>query len=73
MTVTHPTLGTIMTKADSKTDAMFYPAVNLTDAAGAAISGAYERVYVSGELTITIAQNDALTAALVVHVWVLTD
>jgi len=61
---------TIMAKADSVTDAWFYPGVQRTDAAGAAISGAYGDVPLNGDLlTASLAQaNDTQTAAVTV-VW----
>lgn len=60
---------TIYTKSNSVTDVTFYPALQKGDNTGTAISGAYGRIYLpTTALIITIAQCDALTAALVVTI-----
>jgi hypothetical protein len=57
---------TFLTLTDTKTDTVKRPMVQGHDAAGSAVAGAYARILLSGPVTVTLAQCDALTAAVVV-------
>ncbi len=60
---------TIMSKADSVTDAWFYPVVQNTGADGAAVSGVYSEIALHGYVTAALAQaNDGQTCAVTI-VW----
>lgn len=52
---------TIMYKADSATDAWFYPGVQLTGGTGAAISGAYERAATQGSVLASVGESSTGT------------
>lgn len=60
--------GTILTLTNTVTDALHAPRKQASDNAGAAIGGVYDCYPVSGALTISLAQCDALAAALVAYV-----
>ena len=57
--------GTVMAKADSATDAWYYPSVQLTGITGTVVSGAYGRFPVDDYLTVQAAQSTSGTVALV--------
>ena len=67
LALTSPAL-TIMTKSNSATDAWFYPAVQQTDSAAAGTS-TYDRVPVSGQVTVSAAQTNSNTVASVTIYW----
>lgn len=60
--------GTIMTKANSATDALFTPMRLATDAAGASIAGVYRPWFLNAPVTVSLAQCDALTGAVVAYI-----
>lgn len=62
-------LRTLLTKSNSATDAIFYPAAQLQDNAGTSVTF-YAPFYVCGRLRVTIAQCDALAPALTVRIGV---
>ena len=57
---------TIFAKADSATDAWYYPGAQLTGSNGAALSGAYEPIPVFGSLTAAVAQSSTGTLTVTV-------
>lgn len=57
--------GTVMGKADSATDAWFYPSVQLTGITGTVVSGAYGQFPVDDYLTVQAAQSTSGTVAVV--------
>jgi hypothetical protein len=60
---------TLRTISNSATDVTEYPRVQATDTAGAAITGVYERFYIPGRyLSVSLAQSDAVTDALVLTI-----
>ena len=64
---------TLYSKSNSATDTAILPIrQQATDNTGAAISGAYVNMPVTGKITVTLAQCDALTGAAVVTVRILT-
>ncbi len=64
---------TLYVKADSVTDVTLYPAVQHADNAGTAIAAQYTRYYLDGNpITVSLAQSNALTDAVVVTL-VVTD
>ena len=66
----NPAALTLLTVSNSATDAWKYPSVNLHDNTGAAITGAYAPPIIHGNLSVALAQCDALTDALVATVYV---
>jgi hypothetical protein len=56
---------TVMVKANSATDAWFYPAVQFTGGNGSAISGAYGRFPIDDYVVIQAAQSTSGTVAAV--------
>jgi hypothetical protein len=54
---------------NSATDVMAAPRVTCVDNANSAITNSHSRYAVSDTLTISLAQADALAAALVAWVW----
>ncbi len=71
-TVTEVSTGrTLLTLTDTKTDAMKITQLAVSDTTGTAITGVYAYMPVHGEIKIALAQCDALTAALVAHVYIL--
>jgi len=65
------TNGNVLVVSNSATDALIAPRQKPVDNANAAITNAYDYFYVSGPLTISLAQSDALDPALVATVRVL--
>jgi len=60
---------TVMAATDSMTDTWYYPAVQETGSDGAAISAQYDRTPVCDELTVSVAESTAGTAATVTFYW----
>lgn len=58
---------TIMVKADSVTDAWYYPSVQFTGANGAAVSGAYGPFPVDGPVTVQAAESSTGTITVTVY------
>ena len=71
VTITEPVFGTVLARSNSATDGWFAPRKQTCDPA-AADTGIYDLIPVNGELTITVAQADALTDCVVVTVRWLT-
>lgn len=67
---TTPPGGNILAKADSATDTLYWPRAKPVDNAASAITNSFTRFPVGGGLTISVAQCDALTAAVTVYVGV---
>lgn len=64
---------TILTRSNTATDGVFYPAVQRHDSTGAAIAGAYDRVYVYGtQLKAAVAQS-SLNIASAITIRILTS
>lgn len=57
-------------KDSAVTDIWVYPQVQATDTAGAAITGAYQRLIVNGRVKVNVVQCDALAVAVTVYVFV---
>lgn len=71
-TVADVTTGrTLLTLTNTVTDVMHIPQKQASDNTGAAITGAYCYEPVSGQISIALAQCDALTNALVAYVYIL--
>ena len=60
--------GNILVVTDSKTDALFVPRAKPVDNANAAITNAHARFACNQEITVTLAQADALTNCLVAYI-----
>ncbi len=60
---------TIMALTNYYTDTWFYPEVQGTDSAGAAISGAYDRLPVDDRLTVSAAQSMSQTVVTATVYW----
>lgn len=70
VTISDATFGNIVVKSDNATDVWLAPRKQTCDQA-AADSGSYDLIPLSGPLTVSIAQADALTAAVVVTIrWI---
>lgn len=63
---------TILTVSNNKTDGVYYPRAAVCDSAGSAISGEYTTPTVSRDVTVEVADCDALavavTAAIIVEI-----
>lgn len=71
-TVTDVATGrTILTLTNTVTDAMHVVQKQASDNTGTAISGAYAYSPIDGEIKISLAQCDALTNAVQVHLYIL--
>jgi hypothetical protein len=66
-----PAHGNLVVVTSSKTDGFHLIRKQTTDVAGAAITGVYDLYPVAGTLTVSLAECDALTAALVATVYYL--
>jgi hypothetical protein len=64
-----PAHGNLVVITSSKTDAFHLIRKQATDVAGAAITGVYDLLPIAGTLTVSLAECDALTAALVATVY----
>lgn len=62
----------LFTSTDSKTDITQFPRTGALLPAGTAITNSGERMAIAGNLTVSVAQCDALTAAVVVTIGVWT-
>ena len=60
--------GNVLAKANSATDALFFPRATCVDSAAAAITDSHEKFAVAGDLTVTVGGCNALTGAVVVTV-----
>ncbi len=62
---------TVMYKLNSVTDAWYYPEAQATGGDGAAISGAYDRMPISGRLVVNIGSSTGTTTttALTATIW----
>lgn len=58
-----PAGGNILANANSATDALFMPRKAACDNAAGALTW-YDQYYINGTLTVTVAQSNALTAAV---------
>jgi len=65
--------GTILALTDTKTDALHVPQRQASDAAGAAIAGAYGYFPIHDKLTVSVAQCNALAPAVTVYVTLLRE
>lgn len=63
-----PALGNILVLTSTNTDVLHAPRKQLSDAAGAAITGGYDLHPVNGTIKVDLAQCDALTDAVVVTI-----
>ena len=57
-------------KDDAKDDLWVYPQVQATSTAGAAITGAYQRLLANGRIKVNVAGCNALAPAVTVYVFV---
>jgi hypothetical protein len=64
---------TILSRANSATDGLFRPMVQGQDSSGSNIAGAYGRIWLSGIVTVALAECDAIAAAVVVTLRVRAD
>jgi len=65
-----PPGGNILVVTDSATDATIYPAAALVNTANSAITNSHRRIPVMGTVSVSVAQCDALTAAVTVYMGV---
>ena len=65
--------GNVLVVSNSATDALIAPRAKCVDNANAAITNSFDYFYVNGSLTVSLAQSDALTDALVATVRVLRE
>jgi len=65
VTITDPTFGDILVVSDNATDGKYAPREPNCDAAGAA-NGLYDLIPINSQLTVSVAQADALTDCVVV-------
>lgn len=65
-----PPGGNIIVRSNSGTDGIFYPRGGASDAAAAAITNSHVMLPVAGTINISVAQCDALTAAVTVYLGV---
>lgn len=63
--------GNILVVSDSATDARIAPRQKCVDNANAAITNSFDRFWLNGQITISLAQSDALTDAVVAYVRIL--
>lgn len=63
-----PAGGNLHVMTNTATNARKYPRATCVDTAGAAITNSFTRIPVWGELDVSVAQCDALTAAVTVYV-----
>lgn len=66
----NPAAVTILTRSNSATDGWFYPSINLHDNTAAAVTGAYAAPPIHGNLSVSVAQADALTDCVILDVYV---
>ncbi len=62
---------TLLTLTNTSTDAYYLTEVQASGNDGAAITGIYGLLPVSGEIQVSLAQCDALTNALLCYIWVM--
>lgn len=62
-----PAGGNILVRTSSATDGRFLPRLAVCDAAASALT-AYDKFYVNGTLTVSVAQCDAIAAAVTVTI-----
>jgi len=67
-----PDFGNVLVVTNSATDALYAPRKNTCDSAAAAISGNYALYPLNGGLTVSLAQCDALSGAVVAKIRYLT-
>lgn len=60
--------GNILVVSNSATDALFHPRAKPVDNANAAITNAHEQFAIGDTLTVSLAQCDALTDAVVAYI-----
>jgi len=65
---TEPTMGNILVVSNSATDALITPRAKAVDSANAAITNSHDKVPLDGTVTISLAECDALTNALVARI-----
>lgn len=58
----------VLAVANSTTDARFHPRAKPVDNANAAITDAHDKFFLNGALTVSLAQCDALTDAVVAYI-----
>ena len=62
---------TLLTITNSATDAWYYPRRQIEGNTGAQVTGAYDKYFLSGSISIDIAQADAVTHEVVA--WVVIE
>lgn len=65
----YPITENILVVTSSVTDASFYPRAKPVDNANAAITNAFTELVVDGTVTVSLAQCDALTGAVVADIY----
>lgn len=60
--------GNVLAVANSATDGMFHPRCKPVDNANAAITNAHDKFFLNDKLTVSLAQCDALTAAVTAYI-----
>lgn len=66
----NPPGGNLLVVSNSATDVLLFPRAKCVDNANAAITNSFDKFTVGGALTISVAQCDALTDAVTVHIGV---
>lgn len=65
-----PPGGNILVTTNTVTDALFWPRAKPVDNANSAITNAFTRFVANGSVTVSLAQCDALTAAVTAYIGV---
>jgi hypothetical protein len=60
--------GNILVASNGNTDTLFQPLKQASDSAGAAIAGVYNPYVLDDKVTVSVAQSDALTNAVVAYI-----
>lgn len=57
---------TVATRSNSATDVIQLPREQVVDTSGSPVTGAYDKPYLNGVVTVAVAQSDALAPAVTV-------
>lgn len=63
-----PPGGNVLAVSNSATDALFFPRGAPVNTANSAITNAHTRIAATGDITVTVAQSNALTACVTAYV-----
>lgn len=66
--LSNPTGGNLLATTNTVTDARFYPRASVVTPANAAITDGYDKIALTGDLAVSVAQADALAPCVTVYV-----